>query len=201
MPVGPVTIGPPLRLPSRTHLNEGARPEGRLGVIRKPDGDDHDTGHTVVDSSPERDPGRSRLEWLQHGLVMTDPFGEQRHLAPLDEQPPTGTEAALVARRRLTVFGPVHGDDPGELQKGPQRKDPKKRRLPEKMRKARQRGHQQQQRVDQPVYMVGHDHRRHIDGQVSETLQLDPTEEDPDQQPGQSPHRPISGPAHGRDAR
>jgi len=146
-----------------------------------------------VGGGAQGDPGRTGLQGLEHRLVVADPFGEESHEGPAGEQPPTGPEGVVVGGRGLPVGGPVDGDHPGQLEEGPEEWDPEEGRLPEE---AGQGGHEEQG-VDETVDVVGHEDGGTVDRELPEALDLDPAEEDPDEDPGQPPHRPLGDPAHG----
>ena len=171
-------------------MDEGARSEPRLGVVREPDGDDHHVIDPVVERRFEGNPCRTRPEGLEPQLVVADAFGEHGHHATIRQDGAAGGKGRSVAVPGDGVHGPVDGNDAGQLEEGPQDGDAEEGRLPEEARVAAQRGHQEQP-VDQPVRVVGDQDDRPRGWDAIDGVQLDRAEEDPHEHPGQQGHQPL----------
>jgi hypothetical protein len=195
MLVGSVVVGPTRQSERGSDADEGPGAESGLLVVGEAYRQDDDVGDVVVDRCAEGDSRRSRLQRLELELVVAHPLGEERDHAAMSEQLATRPECRRIAIGRDVVLGPVHGDDAGQFQERPERQDREQGRLAEKAGVPAERRHQQEA-VDQPVQVVGHQHDRGRRRDVPRSLEFDPAEEDADQEAGERPHRRVGQAAH-----
>ena len=186
------------RLP---HLDEGAGAEGLLAVEEQAHGHDADAEAGVFLRGFEDDTGGARLERLERGVAVARPLGEEGEGAALGQQVvgtgegldvPAGINAAGV---RPLVLPAVDGDGAGEVEERAQEGDLPQGALGQEAGHHGQRPHQQQ-RVDQPVDVVGHQDQRMIAAIARDALRshhLDFAEEDLEDQAGHGPHEAVGG--------
>ena len=142
----------------------------------------------------EDDPGGAGLERLEGGLAVALPLGEEGDGAARRQDLVAADEGLGVPGGvRALVLPAVDGDGLGELHEGTDDRVLPQGALGQEPRHDRQRS-QEQQRVDQPVDVVGDEDERPAQRDALGPHDLDFAEEDLEEEPGEGAEEAVGGP-------
>ncbi len=176
-----------------SHLDQGPGAEGLLGVEEEADGHDPRPQARRLLLGFEHDAGGARLQGLEGGLAVALAFGEEGDGSPLGQDlVGAGKGLGVLGGVGTLVLPAVDGDGLGELQEGTDGRDLPEAVLGQEPRHDGKRP-QEQQRIDQPVDMVGDEDERPVPGDALGPHDLDFAEEDLEDEADEGAEEAVGG--------